>query len=127
MRGKRSSTKAKGRKGEDIACLFLVKRGFTVLERNYWKPWGEIDVIAERDNLLHFVEVKAVTVSGSEVNDRHRPEENLHRRKLQRLYRTIVTYLAEKKVPEKTLWQIDGILVELKETEATVRALWNIQ
>ena len=47
--------------GENIACMFLVKRGFKVIGRNYLKKWGEIDIIAEKQGILHFVEVKSVT------------------------------------------------------------------
>ena len=35
-----------GALGENMACRFLVKRGFKVLDRNYSKKWGEIDIVA---------------------------------------------------------------------------------
>jgi len=41
-----------GNLGEDIGCKFLVKRGFLIKDRNYRKKWGELDIIAEKDNLL---------------------------------------------------------------------------
>ncbi len=47
-----------GRKGEDIACEFLKKKGFTILERNWRHKHYEVDIIAARNKLLHFVEVK---------------------------------------------------------------------
>ncbi len=34
--------------GELLASRFLVKHGFSIIEKNYWKPWGEIDIVAER-------------------------------------------------------------------------------
>ena len=37
-----------GRVGEDIAAQFLERKGFKILARNYRKPWGEIDIIAEK-------------------------------------------------------------------------------
>lgn len=49
--------------GEELASMFLVKHGFEVIERNYRKKWGELDIIAAKDNLLHFIEVKTVDVS----------------------------------------------------------------
>ena len=47
--------------GENIAVRFLVKHNFSILERNYTKKWGEIDIIAEKSSKLYFIEVKSVT------------------------------------------------------------------
>jgi len=47
--------------GENIACDFLKKRGFEILDRNYLKKWGEIDIVARKDSVIHFVEVKSVS------------------------------------------------------------------
>lgn len=48
----------RGRAGEDHVCDHLIKRGYTVLERNYRIKGGEIDIIAERSGVIAFVEVK---------------------------------------------------------------------
>ena len=37
-----------GEIGENVACRFFVKQNFTIIERNYWKKWGEIDIIAKK-------------------------------------------------------------------------------
>ena len=44
---------------ENLAEEFLKKRGYKILDRNYRKPWGEIDIIARDGKVLAFVEVKA--------------------------------------------------------------------
>jgi putative endonuclease len=44
--------------GEDAACEFLKKKGYKILERNFRKGYGEIDIIAIFKNILVFVEVK---------------------------------------------------------------------
>ena len=44
--------------GEDEACKFLIKKGFKILERNFRKGYGEIDIIALDDKTLVFIEVK---------------------------------------------------------------------
>ena len=49
------------RLGEKITESFLVSRGFRILERNYNTPFGEIDLVAERDGFVVFVEVKTRT------------------------------------------------------------------
>src|SRR3989344_4381790 len=48
-------------KGENIACEFLKKKGYKIIERNFRKGYGEIDIIAIKDKTLVFVEVKTRT------------------------------------------------------------------
>ena len=107
-----------GNLGEDLACRFLMKRGFDVIERNYLKKCGEIDIIAKNKGKIHFIEVKSVshetTLSVSvetNGNGGFRPEDNVHPWKLQRLARTIQVYLQEKNVSSETDWQFDVITV----------------
>lgn len=52
------SKKATGSKGEQIACEFLAKLGYKIIERNYHFGHGEIDVIAKDGEIIVFVEVK---------------------------------------------------------------------
>ena len=52
------ATKILGNKGEDAVCLWLAKRGFTICERNFAIRSGEVDIIAQKDEILAFVEVK---------------------------------------------------------------------
>lgn len=47
-----------GRKGEKIARDYLIKRGWKILESNYKTPFGEIDIIAKKDDIVAFIEVK---------------------------------------------------------------------
>lgn len=47
-----------GKKGEDLTASFLRKNGWTVIKRNYYCRFGEIDIIAENDTYIIFVEVK---------------------------------------------------------------------
>lgn len=44
--------------GEETACRFLLKKGYKILERNFRRGYGEIDIIALHENILVFVEVK---------------------------------------------------------------------
>ena len=48
-----------GFSAEDKACKFLENHGFTILCRNFRSRFGEIDIIAKKDEILHFIEVKA--------------------------------------------------------------------
>ena len=114
-----------GALGENMACRFLVKQGFKVLDRNYNKKWGEIDIVAEKDKILRFIEVKTVV---SYETDRYRPEENVHYQKLKRLSRVIQTYLLDKKVSYETEWQIDvlAVFLDLETKKAKFRWTENI-
>ena len=115
--GKKTEKQKIGEIGENTACRFLEKHGFKIMGRNYRKKWGELDIIAEKANILHFVEVK--TVSRENLNDvlretsEYRPEENVHPWKLKRLSRAIQTYLLEKNIDEEREWQFDVIAVFL--------------
>jgi len=128
-----------GKIGEDIACKSLISREFGVIERNYWKKWGEIDIIAKKNDALHFVEVKTVShmssaqskldrKDGKRVFDNYRPEDNIHPQKLKRLSRTIQTYLLEKNISEDMEWRFDAVIVFLdqQEKKARVRFIENI-
>ena len=120
-----------GKIGEDCACEYLVKNGYKVIDRNYSRKWGELDIVAMKSKRLHFVEVKSVSreISGSrddvirdlpagrqEQNDSYRPEDNMHPWKLKRLGRAVQSYLLEKdtrlqnlfgQVSDDIDWQFD--------------------
>jgi Holliday junction resolvase-like predicted endonuclease len=49
--------------GEKYAEMFLVKHGFSIIDRNFSTRFGEIDIVAVKDNSYHFIEVKTITVS----------------------------------------------------------------
>ena len=48
-----------GRRGEELAADHLVRRGFSILERNFRTRWGELDIIAFDGRTLVFCEVKS--------------------------------------------------------------------
>jgi putative endonuclease len=52
------TTSESGRKAETAARVYLEMRGFKILEQNWRVPRGEIDIVAEKDGVIHFVEVK---------------------------------------------------------------------
>ncbi len=97
--------------GEEIACRFLMKRGFSIADRNYLKKWGEIDIVALKDKKTYFIEVKTVVSKLVSEKDGFRPEDNVHPSKLKRMARTVETYVAEKKVEGE--YQCDLLTVRL--------------
>ena len=114
-----------GKRGEGEACAYLEKQGFTVIERNYWKPWGEIDVIARRGDELRFVEVK--TVSREKIGERdddYEPEDNIHPWKRERLRRVIETYLLAHPHFDELEWQVDAIAVYINQAGKVLKIEW---
>jgi len=120
-----------GKLGEDIVCRYLLKRGFSIVEKNYWKKWGEIDIIAEKSNVLHFIEVKSVSKETEEQVTRemneYNPEEMVHKWKLKRLSRVIQTYLL-KKTYKGQGWRFDiaAVFLSVENKKAYVRYTKNV-
>ncbi len=94
--------------GEEIAENFLKKQGYDILDRNYRKKWGEIDIVAKCDEAISFIEVKTINKGSHFI-----PEANVYSGKQKRLIRASQTYLLDKKYSVDTPWQIDVIVVEL--------------
>lgn len=113
-----------GQIGEEIAVKYLQSKGYTVTDRNFRVYYGEIDIICRKGENLHIVEVKAVSrdtiVRSSGVNNGFKPEDNMHQKKLERLYKAIEIYLSERKLMNSK-WQLDLITVEYSETEKKAR------
>lgn len=107
-----------GNIGEKIAVKKLQQQGFVILEQNYLRKWGEIDIVARATNgVVHFVEVKCVSRDIPKNNtksvsyDTFRPEENVTREKILKLERVIHSWITEHKYEGE--WQIDVAAVEL--------------
>ncbi len=111
-----------GMLGEDIACQYLIDRGYNVLKRNYWKPWGEIDIIAKqkKTGLLVFVEVKTLTGG----DDAYTPEGNYSPGKARRTKRAAQLFAGRHQswYNDDVGWQIDLIAITLN--TLPVRNYW---
>ncbi|MBQ5952257.1 MAG: YraN family protein [Lachnospiraceae bacterium] len=101
---------------ETRAALFLEEAGCRILERNYRCRLGEIDLIAEQDGVLVFVEVKFR--EGSGAGD---PLEAVGVRKQQTIYRVAQQYLLSHGLSEETPCRFDVIGM----TRETVRHIEN--
>lgn len=108
--------KSIGKIGEDIACRFLTRKGYKIVGRNYRRKWGEIDIIAEKNGTVRFIEVKAATVPDGGISrekfsrEMHRqPEELVHETKLLKLARTAALYMEERNDGRE--YQIDAVAV----------------
>ena len=118
-----------GQIGEETVANHLKRQGFRILDTNYRKKWGEIDIIAKNKGIIHFVEVKSVsreTKKGRFSHETWNPEENVDRRKLKKLLRTVETWLIEKNWEGE--WQLDVAAVHLdRETKSgTIKIIPNV-
>lgn len=94
-----------GISGENRAVKFLKKQGFEILDRNFHSKFGEIDIIASKNNILHFIEVK------STQND-YETAYRLTKSKFEKLIKTINFYLLHKGLNSD--FQLDLLCVEKK-------------
>lgn len=78
-----------GKKGEQVALSHLIKLGYSIKEKNYRCPFGEVDIIAQEKGVLAFVEVK--TRASGRFGA---PEEAVDYHKQQKLIKIALFYLA---------------------------------
>ena len=102
-------SRSKGNIAEDKACEFLNSQGFKIVEQNFYaKKLGEIDIIATKNKIYHFVEVKSATDYETAVN-------NITPSKLSKIKRSTDYYLQTKKLD--VAYCIDAIIVVDNEIE----------
>ena len=92
--------------GENVAAEYLETRGYTVVGRNVRTPYGEIDILAEKDGFIIFVEVKTRTSTSLGP-----PEISVTPRKQEHMIAAAEHYATEHELDH---WQIDVIAVEGK-------------
>ena len=77
-----------GKKGEEMAEAYLLQQGYRVLHRNWRHSHYEIDIIAIKSEVLHFVEVKLRSSKTFGL-----PEQNVKKKKFQSLLRAADEFL----------------------------------
>jgi len=107
------STRQKGNQAEESGSQYLRQLGFRILHRNVYNRFGEIDIIAEKNGTLHFIEVKSASTYEQAIN-------NITPAKMQKLTRTIHTYIQQNHYDG--LFCIDALIV----TPAQIEYIHNI-
>ena len=93
-------SRAKGNIGEEKAISFLEERGFCIIDRNYYSRFGEIDIIATKEDVLHFIEVK----SGE-----YDPIYQITPSKISKILKTADIYMQKKRLDQD--YCLDAIIV----------------
>ncbi|MDP3731346.1 MAG: YraN family protein [bacterium] len=99
--------------GENIAKRFLESRGYEILARNYQKPWGEIDIIAKKEGVIVFCEVKTNSKKfpGPSAGG-FNPEVRVNPMKARHIIRTADLFM-KSRYPGEREWRIDIIAITL--------------
>ncbi len=92
--------------GEDIACHYLIKKGYHILQRNMKNRIGEIDVVAQKDDLIIFVEVKT-----RQSLDYGLPLEAINAKKQHKIRNAAISYLKYKGLLDKVNVRFDCISI----------------
>ncbi len=109
------NSRSAGKKGEDLACKFLKKDRYKILEKNFRCRQGEIDIIAEdKKGVLCFVEVKSRSTENFGL-----PIEAVTHFKQKRLLATAFIYLESKKIKSKDM-RFDIVSVDLVNEETKI-------
>ncbi|HYU64863.1 MAG TPA: YraN family protein [Candidatus Paceibacterota bacterium] len=110
---------------EQLAKQFLINHNYKIIGQNYRRPWGEIDIIAQKEGITIFVEVKANTAQYKA----YAPELRAGFTKLKKVIRTARTYLMDKKYKSSQPWQIDVISIIFDKTarSAQIKHFKNIE
>lgn len=115
-----------GKIGEDKACEYLVEKGWKVIERNFWRKFGELDIIAKTGKLLVFIEVK--TMSGKGISSL-RPEDQMTNAKISK-FKKIAQYYAglhPELINEKWGWRLDLLTLTISEKDCVIKHYENIE
>jgi len=114
-----------GQFGENLACEYLVKKGYKIINRNVRQKWGELDIIAKApDRTLVFVEVKTI----QNISDGLSPEDHLTRAKLEKLKRTASLYAGHypEKIDDSKGWRIDLLALVVSGRDYNIKHYENI-
>ncbi len=110
-----------GKIGEEIGAKYLKAKGYKILARNFYTRQGEIDLICQKDRVIHFIEVKTRTSQSFGW-----PEEAVDEKKIEKISESAQKYLQQNNIrPE---WQIDiiGIIIEKENNSARIDFFENI-
>lgn len=102
-----------GNIGENAAAKHLKRQGYSILERNYSTDNAEIDIIAKKDNLIAFVEVKTRTL-GHESPKEPRPASSVTPEKQRKIIRAASHYLSRHKYSLRSRFDIIEVFLEEK-------------
>ncbi len=111
-----------GSYGQKLAVDFLKQRNYQLVESNYYTRQGEIDLIAQKDGQIIFIEVK------TRLSDKYGlPEEAVTDRKKEKMHQAAWQYLAKAQINHDNYrFDIIAIVINRSESKAIIRHHKNI-
>ena len=106
----------KGAWGEDCAAAYLRRHGYRILARNYSCRFGEIDLIAEKDGVLLFVEVKLRTNLQYGA-----PREYVTVKKQEKLRAAALLYLSERELDVPARFDVAEVYTDVRHSAGNTR------
>ncbi|GAA4295306.1 YraN family protein [Aestuariibaculum suncheonense] len=94
-----------GKKGEQLAVDFLLKNGYTIVERNYRFDRAEVDIIAQQDDTLAIVEVKTRSTT-----DFGNPQDFVKPKQIKQLVKAVDEYVTENSLDVEVRFDIIAIV-----------------
>ena len=94
-----------GKKGEQLAVNFLVENSYEIVERNYRFDKSEVDIIAQKDDVLAIIEVKTRS-----TNDFGNPQDFVKPKQIQRLVKAVNEYVIENDLDVEVRFDIIAIV-----------------
>ena len=112
--------KARGKSGEEYVCRYLQNKGYNIVYTNYSCRYGEIDIIAENDDVIAFVEVKT-RKQGSFVSG----IESITPTKLKKIILTAVDYITKHNTDKQP--RIDCVQVTVSDKDGVTKDIIYIE
>ncbi len=97
-----------GRLGESLSSTYLQNQGYTIIEKNYRTPYGEIDLIAKTGDVIVFIEVKtraSISLGPPEISITPRKQEHM---------KSAAEYFIQQHPDLNNDWRIDVITVQIR-------------
>lgn len=128
------NNKELGALGEKIAINYLKNKRYKILDQNYFSRFvssplrGEIDIVAKKEDVIAFIEVKTLINNKQNLALFVSPEEKVNFWKQKKIIKTAESWLMKKKISFNSKWQIDvvSIIIDLNNKKAKIRHFKNI-
>jgi len=110
-----------GKHGESLASAYIIRKGLHVLDRNVYSRVGEIDIVAKKSDVYHFIEVK--TRLGNQYGN---ALESLSKKKIKNLIRLVHGYVKKNNLVNVEI-SVDLLAVDIGESgEISIEWIQNI-
>ena len=98
-----------GKKGEELATIWLAENGYEILHHNWRHGFLELDIIARQGSVYHFIEIKA-----GHAGPYGRPEERIGKKKIRHMMKAASAWLYQNRIPAHTRVQYDVLAITMR-------------